>query len=181
MGKKDLIEELKKIPEIIYEDPYGRHVGLASGCVSNFYIDVKRACGYPETLNAICDALYENLDKRTTCVVAGGYGGTPAVYLAGKYNLKLTLLRMERKQHGKSSLIEGWAGFIEGYVLTKDDKASFIDDVWTTGGSLRKMIKAIRPSEAEIVGCNVVVRRGEGNLDDLGIPVKHLLVTEDLL
>jgi orotate phosphoribosyltransferase len=181
MGKKELIEELKKIPEIIYRDSYGRDIPLTSGSVSDFYIDVKKACGYPSSLNAICDALYEILDKRTTCVVAGGYGGTPAVHLAGKYNLELTLFREKRKQHGKSSLIESWAGFVEGHVPTRDDKLSLIDDVWTTGGSVRGMIEVVKQSEAEIIGCYVVAKRGEGNLDDLGIPLKHLLETEDLL
>ncbi len=182
MERKELIEELKRIPEIIYKDPYGRDVPLVSGYVSEYYVDVKKACGYPITLNTICNALYEILDKRTTCVVARGYGGVPiASRLAGECYLNLTLLRDKKKQHGKSSLIESWAGLVEGHVLTKNDKASLIDDIWTTGGSLRRMIEDIKPSGAEIVGCYVVVRRGEGNLDDLGIPVNHLLVTEDLL
>ena len=53
-----------------------------------------------------------------------------------------------------------------------------VDDVFTTGGSLRKMIEVIRSTGAEILGCYVVVKRGEGELE---VPLHYLFVAEDLL
>ena len=163
----DLIEKLNQL-DIIYREP----VKLKHAGASNFYVDVKKAYGCPETLNFICDSLWKLIYKKTTCIAAAGYGGIPlATLLSSKYNLKLTLVRDKPKEYGKS-------GWIDGYIPTKKDKVSIIDDVFTTGESLKKIIEVIKPTEAKILGCYVVVKRGNEQLET---PLSYLLVLEDLL
>ena len=70
--------------------------------------------------------------------------------------MNLTLVRDEPKKHGKG-------GWIDGYVPNEQDKVVLVDDVFTTGGSLRKLIKILEPTKAEIIGVYVVVKRGEGS------------------
>jgi orotate phosphoribosyltransferase len=165
--KNDLVRKLKQLDVIYREQVELKHAGI-----SDFYIDIKKAYGYPDVLNSICGCLWEQIDRRTTCIATAGYGGlSPATVLSTRYNLKLALVRDQPKKHGKG-------GWIDGHIPTKEDKVSIVDDVFTTGGSLRKIIEVLKPTEAEILGCYVVVKRGEGNL---GVPLSHLFVTEDLL
>lgn len=164
---KNLIRKLKEI-DIIYKEP----VELKSGKSSEFYVDVKKAYGYPDILKLICDNLWEQMDKKTTCIATAGYGGLPsATVLSVEHDLKLTLVRDKPKKHGKG-------GWIDGYVPTKKDKVSIVDDVFTTGESSRKIIKIIEPTEAEILECLVIVKRGNG---ELNVPLSYLLLAEDLL
>jgi len=58
------------------------------------------------------------------------------------------------------------------------DKVAIVDDVFTTGKSLQKIVDVIIPTGAEIVGCYVLVKRGEGQTS---VPVESLLHMEDLL
>ncbi len=165
--KDELIRRLKELDVIRRELVDLKHAGR-----SDYYVDIKKAYGYPDVLNLICGSLWEVIDKRTTCIAAGGYGGvSPATILSKEYDLKLTLIRDEPKKHGKG-------GWIDGHVPTKQDRVSIIDDVFTTGGSLKKNINVIKPTGAEILGCHVVVKRGEGKLE---VPFSYLLTAEDLL
>lgn len=164
---RDLIQILKPL-EIILREP----VTLASGMTSDFYLDVKKAYGYPRALNMIAEELWERIDKRATCIATAGYGGlSPATLISSRHNLNLTLVRDEPKKHGKG-------GWIDGYVPNEQDKVALIDDVFTTGGSLRKLIEILEHIKAKIIGAYVVVKRGEG---DLPIPLTYLLTSEELL
>ena len=166
----DSAYSIRRAPGLIHREP----LLLKHGQASDYYVDVKRAYGDTRALNAICDAMWKQLDPRTTCVAGGGHGGIPLVsVLTAKHRLKGAYVRDGEKGHGKG-------GVIDGYVPIKEDYVSLVDDVWTTGQSMRRMIDVMSPI-ANVVGCYAVVRRGSGNLHDLRIPVHHLLTAEDLL
>lgn len=162
----ELIKKLKKL-DIIYR----KSVNLKNAGVSDFYVDVKKAYGYPDALNSISDELWKKMTQNITTVATSGYGGLSlATVISLKHNLNLTFVRDEPKKYGKGAQIDG-------YIPNKRDKVAIIDDVFTTGGSLRKIIKILKPTGAKILGCYVVVKRGEGNLQ---VPLTHLLTPEDL-
>jgi len=164
---KELIERLRDLDIIYTEDVNLKHAGK-----SNFYVDVKMAYGYPDISKLIYRNMWKQINKSTTCIVGSGYGGIPlAKDISSKYNLRCSLVRDEEKEWGKK-------GYFEGYVPTSEDRVSIVDDVFTTGGSLRKIIERIKPTQAKILGCHVVVKRGEGNLE---VPWTYLLTAEDLL
>src|SRR3989344_1504004 len=163
----ELVRKLKQL-DIISREP----VKLKNGGASDFYVDVKKAYGYPDALDSISDELWKEIGERATCIATAGYGGlSPATIISSRHHLYLTLVRDKPKKHGKG-------GWIDGYVPNEQDKIAIVDDVFTTGGSLRKIIEALEPTGAEILGCYVVVKRGDGNLQ---VPLKYLLTTEELL
>lgn len=165
--KTELIKKLKQL-DVIHREP----VDLKHGGKSLYYVDIKKSYGYPDILNSICDCIWKEMDKSTTCIAAAGHGGLPvATVLSVRYNLKLTLVRDKPKKHGKG-------GRLDGYIPTKKDKVSIFDDVLTTGGSLEDVIKAIEETDAKILGCYVVVKRGEWESDT---DLSYLLVPENLL
>lgn len=147
-------------------------VNLRAGEAADFYLDVKLAFGNPELLNAIADEMAEQIDKDATCVAASGYGGLPlASVIAAKSELHLIMVRDNHKEHGLGKLIEG-------YMPGPTDNVAIIDDVFTTGSSLRQTIEAIRPTGANISSCHVVVKRGDGKLS---VPLYPLFQANELL
>ena len=147
-------------------------VTLASKNSSNFYINMKKAFGYPQILLALCDRIGPYIDKSTTCIASMGYGGIPpCTTLSNKHDWKHALIRDIPKQHGLGLLIEG-------HMPTPEDRVAVFDDVFTTGGSIRKIISTIQQSGAYIVGAYAFVKRGEGNLD---IPLHYIFTAGELL
>ena len=166
--KSDLIKRLKQIENIIYEEP------SAQG-ISSHYVDVKRAYGYPEILNTLSTFVYANLEHGTNCIAARGNGGVPlAAVVSAEYHIRQVIIRDSPRQHGTD---ECW---FDGHVPTIEDRISVIDDVFAKGIGTRKTINMLQKTGAKVIGCTVVYKRGEGNLDDLGIPIRHLLLPEDL-
>lgn len=160
-----------KSKDIIYYEPKSG-VKLKHGGTSNYYVDVKKAYGYPSMLALMRDKIGERIPERTTAVAAGGYGGVPlATALSLEYDWNLVLVRDEEKGHGTG-------GLLDGYVPSGEDRVAIVDDVTTTGGSLTEIIEILSPLGSEITGCHVVVKRGEGDVPE---KVEHLLKPEDLL
>lgn len=164
---EELIRKLKQLGIISRET-----VNLKNAGESDFYVDVKKAYGYPDVLGLISDELWAGISERATCIAAAGYGGlSPSTVISSRYARHLALVRDEPKKHGKSR-------WIDGYVPNEQDKVAIVDDVFTTGGSLRKIIEALESTGAEILGCHVVVKRGDGNLQ---VPIRYLLTLEELI
>jgi orotate phosphoribosyltransferase len=165
MGE-ELIKKLKESGVVEERSVVLKHAGE-----SKIYVHIKKAYGNPVIMNKIADGIWNMLNKDATCITAAGYGGlSPASIISSVYGLKLTMIREEEKDHGHLELIEG-------HVPSKEDKIVLFDDVLTTGRSLRHMIEVLEPTEAEILGCYVVVKRNEV---DLGVPVHHMMTLEEL-
>ena len=74
-------------------------------------------------------------------------------------------------------------GLVDGYVPGIGDNVAIIDDVLTTGGSIRKMYAVIESTGAKIVGLYAVVKRTEVTAEVLinGLRVNYLLAPNQLL
>jgi len=158
-----LFKSLKELPVL-----NKKNVGLRGGGDSDYYINIKKALGDPVILDAIATKVWEKVDIDVTCVACSGYGGVPlGTALSLKHKLKLTLVRNEEKDHGLG-------GKIDGYVPNVNDKILFVDDVLTSGHSLRGTLAVLK--NFNVVKLFVVVKRGETDLD-----VDYLFTAEDFL
>ena len=159
--QEDLITRLKQLQIVHYGEVELSHAGPAQ-----LYFDVKKAYGDAEAFKLLTRRIGDKIPSRTSCIAGSGYGGIPlAAGISLMYGRNLALVRDEPKDHGIIKLIEG-------YLPGKDDKVAIVDDVFTTGNSLQKIIDIITPTGAEIVGCYVLVKRREGQLS---VPVESLL------
>ncbi len=151
MEKTKLIKMLKKL-EIVTEGSFVLH----SGKVSNYYIDIKKSYGNPKLLSKLATLIAKNISKKATCVASTGHGGIPlATVVSIISGLPLILIRETEKDHGTM-------GVIEGYIPGSKDCVAIIDDVYTTGASVKEMILAVTEYKTKIAGIYVIAWRGEG-------------------
>lgn len=167
MSKHELLRQLRDANVIIHEP-----VTLRGGEVSSYYVDIKKAYGNPEILRRMAQMTLEYVDSEITCIAASGYGGIPlgaAVSLAA--DLPLVSVRDTPKNHGRG-------GLIDGYVPNESDNILIVDDVFTSGSSMRQTLGNLAATRVNICGGHVVVARGDVRKFEL--PVSYLLGPEDI-
>ncbi len=151
---------------------------LSSGRTSSYYIDLRRGQSFPDIAASFADlgaGLIQDAGLRFDAVVGVPLGGVPpAVLLSQRLDVPFGYLRKEAKKHGTRKRVEGVVG----------ERVLVVDDVLTTGGSLREAVDTLVEEGLEIAGVLVLVDRKEGgleNLGDMGAPVLSVLTREDLL
>jgi len=166
MTKDHLIKRLHEIGVIVNEP-----VLLRSGATVEFYCDIKKAYGYSDVLNVFIEEIGKQVNNEITCITGSGYGGLPlAAILALKYNRHYVGVRESVKGHGRKERFEG-------YVPMPYDKVLIVDDVLTTGSSIKETISAMTKTGATIAQIIVLVKRGEAKLP---IPYSHILHIDEL-
>ncbi len=149
---------------------------LASGRTSSYYIDIKKAITRPDLLRTIGEAMapYAAHADRIAGVELGAVPIAAAVSLAcGKPYL---MVRKASKEHGTKREFEG--------ELVKGDRVLFVEDVITTGGTLRGAIERLRAQGAVIDDVVAVVDREEGGkmaLAEITVRLHSLVSAKDLL
>jgi orotate phosphoribosyltransferase len=162
--REKLIERFQQLEIIQY-----KQVVLRGGDTSSFYCNVKKAYGYPDVLDLLVEMFNDHI-KNVTCVAGSGYGGIPiATSLSIRYKLKLTLIRSNQKGYGLQDNICG-------YIPTKGDKIMIVDDVLTTGSSIKESINVLSTTKANISKTVVVLKRNDV---ELSVPAYSLLSYKD--
>ena len=154
---------------------------LTSGKISPYYIDLRIVPSFPDAFQKICDFhldfIREEIGvKNFDRIVGIPIAGIPFASLIA-YNLKKPLLYIRKgiRLHGRQRRIEG--------VLTPGDRVLLIDDLITTGLSLRRAAKAIEAEGGVTTDAVVLLDREEGgreNLDKTGIRPHALLKMSEL-
>jgi len=159
----------KKIIELVKGDAYleGDFV-LSSGAKSKYYWDSKMALTKPEALCLIADEILEILKDIDVDAIGGLTIGAalmvPTVALRS-YQLhrpiQAFVVRDRSKEHGTKKLIEGQ------FPKKKGAKIVIVDDVVTTGGSIRKARDAVEEQGCRVVKVIALLDRHEGGSEDI--------------
>lgn len=149
---------------------------LASGKTSSYYIDIKKAVTRPDLLRAIGQAMAPFAAKadRIAGVELGAVPIAAAVSLAS--DKPYLMVRKATKEHGTKKEFEG--------ELAKGDRILFVEDVITTGGTLRGAIERMRSQGALVDDVVAVVDREEGGkmaLAEITVRLHALVTAKDLL
>jgi orotate phosphoribosyltransferase len=141
---------------------------LASGKISDLYIDARLATMSPEGLALIGPLALATVRRmKWNADSIGGLtlGADPIAYAAAYASvanppvLRAFTVRKEPKQHGARKLIEG--------PFKKGDRAVVIEDVVTSGASALRAIEAVREAGGNVVGVMALVDRHEGGTEAL--------------
>ena len=150
---------------------------LSSGVESHYYVDMKRAITNPSILHQVAEIISQRIDKSCVDRIAGpALGAIPLVTAVSLYTeIPMLMIRKSKKDYGTSQLIEG--------DLEKGDVVVVLEDVTTTGNSLKDAVQAILDNGGQVKKAFVVVDRAEGaieNLKEKGIILKPLVSVNEL-
>ena len=165
-GDNKLVESLKSVGCIV-EGQFK----LKNGDTSNVYYDIKSIISYPILFQHLCEELINLLPIKLVkfkLIMGIPYGGLPiASYLSITNNKPLIYPRNKKKEYGTKKLVEGTYRSGQSVVI--------VDDVITTGGSLKEAIQLARDElKLNVVACLAVVNRSDIKaIDD--IPIMALI------
>lgn len=153
---------------------------LSSGLDSSYYIDLRNIQSHPsifhQTIISLRDKIIEDgleFDCLAT-VPTSGLVFTSA--LAYEIFRPLIYIRKESKGYGVNNLIEG--------KLQKNQKVLLIDDVITTGQSLKHAIKVIRNNGAKVNNVLSILFRGNNDIIEkytqIDIDLKFLITMTEI-
>ena len=138
------------------------HFLLTSGRHSNKYLQCAKIFRNTKYSEELCAALGEKYAGAGVEVVIGPAMG--AVQMAYEVSRALGCENFftERDENGKMTLRRGFA-------VEPGQKVLIVEDVVTTGGSVKEVIELVRAAGGDIVGVGSIVDRTGGNFD-LGVP-----------
>jgi orotate phosphoribosyltransferase len=139
---------------------FGRFT-LASGKESSYYINSKKAIFNSEAVALLAEVIWQmTRDLRIDAVGGLEVGAIPmAAAVAQRYHhegrsLEGFFVRKQAKDHGSKERIEG--------VVKPGFRVAMLDDVLTTGGSVKQAIDEVERIGAQVVAVVCIVDRLEG-------------------
>ncbi len=133
------------------------HFKLASGRHSEVYVEKFRVLERPDVLARACEPIVQRFRPEKPDVVVGpSTGGILVAYEIAR-QLGVPAVYVE-SENNKRTLRRG--GHIEPGA-----RVLLVDDVLTTGVSLREVIEVIADARAELIGIGVLINRSEGEMN----------------
>ena len=133
---------------------------LTSGKASPYYIDLRVIPSFPDAFREICESYAHYISSE---IGVKSFDRIAAIPLAGipfasqiAYNLKKPFLYVRKgiRLHGRERRVEG--------ILASGDKVLLIDDLLTTGLTLKKAAHAVRAEGGVVTEAVVFLDREEG-------------------
>ena len=138
------------------------HFLLTSGLHSPVYWEKFRILQHPGHTVKLCRLIAEHFKDKDIQVVAGPTTGGILIAFEVARQLGIRSIFAEKE--------DGKRVFRRSLTIDRGERILIVDDVLTTGGSVREVIDAVRAHNGEIVGIAVLVdRTGEGV--DFGFPL----------
>jgi orotate phosphoribosyltransferase len=145
------------------------HFRLTSGLHSGLYVEKFRVLEHPKYTEILCREIAERYkDSGVTLVVGPAIGGVIIAYETARA-LGVRSIFCEREE-GKLTLRRG-------FHISPEDKVLVVEDIVTTGGSVKEVLAVVEESGAEIVGVGLLVDRSGGKVD-LGYRTEALLTMQ---
>lgn len=160
LSRKD-IEELLKKRGVLLEG----HFLLASGRHSARYYEKFRILEHPEDADRLCAQMAGHFKGSGIDLVVGPTTGGIILAFTVARHLGIRALYAEKSPEGR--------GFFRGMALAPGERVLVVDDVLTTGGSVKATIAAVGRSGGKLQGIGVLIDRSDVPLD-LGAPLFSL-------
>jgi orotate phosphoribosyltransferase len=154
------------------------HFLLSSGRHSDQYVEKFDLLRNPRATEQACRAISDRFGQENVDVVVGPTtGGVILAFEVGR-QLGCMAAYAERKSDGSTG-----REIRRGTVFSAGQRVLVVDDILTTGGSVRETLSALRDEPVEIVAVSVLVDRSGGSVTFGGVPLdalaKHNVKTWD--
>jgi len=138
------------------------HFKLASGRHSGTYIEKFRIMEDPTATTALCGMIADHYrNAGATLVVGPAMGG---VILAFETARQLGVRSIYAEKDSEGGLF-----FDRGFKIDQGQPVIVIDDVLTTGGSVRKTLDVVARAGGNVIGVAFLIDRTNGGVD-FGVP-----------
>lgn len=147
------------------------HFRLTSGRHSDRYFQCAMVLQYPAHTETLCRELARRFAGDAVAAVIGpATGGIIVSYEVARV-LGVRSMFTEREN--------GVMQLRRGFTINPGEKVLVVEDVLTTGGSVRETIQVVQEHGGTVTGVGVLVDRSNGTVA-LGVKTEALLVTEVL-
>lgn len=128
------------------------HFIYTSGKHGRQFLQAARVLQYPKKTEALCRAIAEGYADQNVDIVAGpATGGIILAYETARH-LNCRSIFTEKDEEGNQMLKRGFS-------LPKGARVLVVEDIITTGGSVKKTVQHLRDRGADVLGVSVLIDR----------------------
>lgn len=148
------------------------HFLLASGLHSPIYWEKSRVVQFPSYTEQLCGMIATYFRDKEIQVVAGPT--TVGIILAYEVARQLGVRSIFAEKDGTTG-----RAFRRGFSLDPGERVLIVDDIMTTGGSIRGVMAAVNELGGQVIGIGVLVDRSEQK-PEFGVPFFSCLRSETI-
>jgi orotate phosphoribosyltransferase len=134
------------------------HFFYASGRHGRQFLQAARVLQYPQHTEALCKAMAAQFSHANVELVCGpATGGIVLAYETARH-LNCRAVFTEKEENGTMALKRG-------FQLIPGTRVLVVEDIVTTGGSVKKTVGHLRARGAEVIGVSVLIDRSAGEAE----------------
>ncbi len=172
--------EIMKIFEESQAIITGSHIVYTSGKHGEAYVNKDAVYPHTAKISRLCQFIAEDFENEEIDAVVGPVVGGVALAQWTAHHLSLLqgkeVLAICADKAGDSFIIKRGQ---EKLIFAK--KILIVEDILTTGGSVKKVVEVVRSLDGEVIGVGALCNRGGITLEDIGnVPVLKTLMNVTL-
>jgi len=147
------------------------HFKLTSGVHSDTYIQCAQVMQHPEFMHNLCSELGKKFKGDDIDVIIGpAIGGIIMAHVMARVLGPWVRAIFTERENGKMTLRRS-------FEIKEGEKVLVVEDVTTTGSSVREVMDIVKSREGKVVGVGVLIDRSGGKVD-FGIKAEKLLTVD---
>ena len=147
------------------------HFKLTSGVHSDTYIQCAQIMQHPEFMHNLCSELGKKFRGDDIDVIVGpAIGGIIMAHVMARVLGPWVRAIFTERENGKMTLRRS-------FEIKEGEKVLVVEDVTTTGSSVREVIDIVKLRKGKVVGVGVLIDRSGGEVD-FGIKTEKLLTID---
>ena len=147
------------------------HFKLTSGVHSDTYIQCAQVMQHPEFMHNLCSELGKKFRGDDIDVIVGpAIGGIIMAHVMARVLGPWVRAIFTERENGRMNLRRS-------FEIIQGEKVLVVEDVTTTGSSVREVMDIVRSRGGKVVGVGVLIDRSGGKVD-FGIKTEKLLTVD---
>ena len=135
------------------------HFKLTSGVHSDTYIQCAQVMQHPEFMHNLCSELGKKFRGDDIDVIVGpAIGGIIMAHVMARVLGPWVRAIFTERENGKMTLRRS-------FEIIQGEKVLVVEDVTTTGSSVREVMDIVKSREGKVVGVGVLIDRSGGKVD----------------